>query len=74
MFTSSTKHEIRHFHVVVSVQCTKKRAKLFLRQPISFLPFSLPSPSSLLRACLHEGGGPQVGEVTRLGGVTRLSI
>ena len=27
-----------------------------------------------LRACLHEGGGPQIGEVTRLGGVTRLSI
>ena len=27
-----------------------------------------------LRACLHGGGGPQVGEVTRLGGVTRLSI
>ena len=26
------------------------------------------------RACLHEGGGPQVGEVTRLGGVARLSI
>ena len=26
-----------------------------------------------IRACLHEGGGPQVGEVTRLGGVTRLS-
>ena len=26
-----------------------------------------------LRACLHGGGGPQVGEVTRLGGVTRLS-
>ena len=24
-----------------------------------------------LRACLHEGGGPQVGELTR---VTRLSI
>ena len=25
--------------------------------------------------CLHEGGGPQVGdEVTRLGGVTHLSI
>ena len=23
---------------------------------------------------LHGGGGPQVGEVTRLGGVTRLSI
>ena len=27
-----------------------------------------------LRACLHGGRGPQVGEVTRLGGVTRLSI
>ena len=27
-----------------------------------------------IRACLHGGGGPQVGEVTRLGGVTRLSI
>ena len=24
--------------------------------------------------CLRGGGGPQVGEVTRLGGVTRLSI
>ena len=30
--------------------------------------------TSYLRACLHGGGGPQVGEVTRLGGVTRLSI
>ena len=27
-----------------------------------------------LRAGLHGGGGPQVGEVTRLGGVARLSI
>jgi len=27
-----------------------------------------------LRACLHGGGGPQVGEVTRFGGVTHLSI
>ena len=27
-----------------------------------------------LRACLDGGGGPQVGEVTRLGGVTGLSI
>ena len=26
------------------------------------------------RTFLHRGGGPQVGEVTRLGGVTRLSI
>ena len=29
---------------------------------------------TVLRACLHGGGGPQDGEVTRLGGVTRLSI
>ena len=27
-----------------------------------------------LRACLHGGGGPHVGEVTRLGGVTHPSI
>ena len=27
-----------------------------------------------LRACLNGGEGPQVGEVTRPGGVTRLSI
>ena len=27
-----------------------------------------------IRACLHGGEGPQVGEVTRLDGVTRLFI
>ena len=27
-----------------------------------------------IRACLHGGGVPQIGEVSRLGGVTRLSI
>ena len=27
-----------------------------------------------LRACLRGGGGPQVGEVTRFGGVNRLSV
>ena len=27
-----------------------------------------------LRACLHGGGGLQVGQVTQVGGVTRLSI
>ena len=25
-----------------------------------------------LRACLHGGGGPQVGEITRLDGVTPI--
>ena len=32
------------------------------------------SRPSYLRACLHGGGGPQVGDVTCLGGVTCLSI
>ena len=27
-----------------------------------------------LRACFRDGGGPQVGEVTCLGGLTLLSI
>ena len=27
-----------------------------------------------LRACLHGGGVPQIGEVTRLGGVTRPPV
>ena len=29
---------------------------------------------SHFRACLHGGGGPQVSEVRRLGGVNRLFI
>ena len=37
--------------------------------------FTLPFAVNVsVRACLHGGGGPQVGDVTRLGGVTRLSI
>ena len=31
------------------------------------------NPAVAVKACLHEGGVPQIGEVTRLGGVTRLS-
>ena len=47
------------------------RNKIFWKQNILF-----PSGPVVrcLRACLHGGGGPQVVEVTRLGGVTRLSI
>ena len=45
------------------------------RTQIHFLSDVLVAVASLnLRACLHGGGGPQVGEVTRLGRVTRLSI
>ena len=36
--------------------------------------FKMNNEILLIRACLHGGGGPQVGEITRLGGVTRLSI
>ena len=31
-------------------------------------------PALCLRAYLHGGGGPQLGEVTRLGRITRLSM
>ena len=34
----------------------------------------VPTKDKDLRACFHGGGGPQEGEVTCLGGVTRLSI
>ena len=36
-----------------------------------FLTFLLPSPSCYVRVCLHGGGGAQVGEVTRLGGLKK---
>ena len=59
VFTSSTKREIGHFHVVVvqrrATKCTKRRdarAKFGLlcqSKPIAFLPFSFTSPSSLLK-------------------------
>ena len=58
MFPSSTKREFRHFHVVVGQRRQRNvqkkrdaRAKLLFCQskPIAFLPFSLPSPSSLLK-------------------------
>ena len=58
VFPSSTKNEIRHFHVAVVQRRQRKvqkmrdaRAKLFFCQskPTGFLPFLLPSPSSLLK-------------------------
>ena len=41
---------------------------------IILLNISYQVSTTSLRACLHGGGGPQVGEVTRVCGVTRLSI
>ena len=54
VFTSSTKRQIRHFHVVVVQRRQRSVLKsvmhLFCQsKPIAFLPFSLPSPSSLLK-------------------------
>ena len=64
VFTSSTKREIRHFHVVVvqrrAKKCTKRRdarAKFGLlcqSKPIAFLPFSFTSASSLLKLLYQE--------------------
>ena len=64
VFTSSIKREIRHFHVVArravtAKKCSKKRAaraKLLFCQskPITILPFSLTSPSSLLKMYATE--------------------
>ena len=37
--------------------------------------WGLPLPcKQALRACLHEGGGPPGGEVTRLGGGKKLTL
>ena len=36
--------------------------------------YRLLSGDNTFRACSHGGGGPQVGEVPRFGGVTNLSI
>ena len=53
-FTSSTKRKIEHVHAIVSQQ----RQKIYVKKCAAvFLPFSLPSPSSLLKAPnteLHE--------------------
>ena len=46
-----------------------RKQNVQVKEVYSFLLHGL-----VLRACLHGSGGPQLGEVTRLGGVTRLSI
>ena len=49
----------------------KFHSSAFLRNMISY---NNPDYVRRLRACLHGGGRPQVGEETRQGGVTRLYI
>ena len=47
---------------------------LHVNRPCSRSNLSIDNFRWRLTACLHGGGGPQVGEVTGLGGVTRQSI
>ena len=51
VFPSTTKHEIRHFQVVVVQQQQRnvQKSVLFCQSKPGFLPFSLPSPSLLLK-------------------------
>ena len=44
------------------------------RKPVPQGSYTLQAVSSALSACFLGGGGPHVGEATRLGGITRPSI
>ena len=63
-----------------NIHCKFKKSSLstpkrqFSSAGQSLIQPHLSKPFHPFRACLHGGGGPQVSEVTRLGGVTRLSI
>ena len=58
-FTSSTKREIRHFHVVVLQRQQRNAKKRVMHVQscyfVAFLPFSLPSPSSLVKPPVVAG-------------------
>ena len=58
--------------LIGSLAAVSIRWILFSRVPAQLL--SVNTAIVLLRACSHWGRGPQVGEVTLLGGVTRPSI
>ena len=58
--------EIRKFHVAVVQQRLRNVQKRVMHVQSCFFVFAN------LRACLHEGGGPQVGEVT-WGGLPHLT-
>ena len=82
MFSSLIKRLIRHFQGVVvekrkrnlqkSVMHEQSFVSLF--EPNDFFDVHVAVSGSDLRTSLRGGGGPQVGEETRFGGVTRLSI
>ena len=72
--TFSIKREIRHFHVAVAQRRQRNVQKnvmhvqtcCLLINLLFFRRFCCRRVVGSLRACLHGGGGPQVGEVTRL--------
>ena len=53
------------------VTCTKRYTLILV---VHNLSFSAAGARVKVRACLNVGGGPQVSQVTRFGGVTRLSM
>ena len=70
---SSTKLSLLYFLAVFFFLPYNAIMKIFTHIP--YTKHKVPCAVSVrLRARVHRDGGPQVGEVTRLGGVTRLSI
>ena len=61
---------IGNFKEVWSLLLKRAKIKIEIDNEQKFLEFH----SGRVRVCLHGGGGPQVGEVTRQSGVTCLSI
>ena len=64
-----------YFSLFLHVVVNQSKSKTFIYQEITGKPVHRVENSTrpYLRACVHGGGGPQAGEVTRLGGVSRLS-
>ena len=68
-FTVSARDTVKE--TIANLGCKKRYIWKILKQHNQF--FTTIKKKWKLRACLHEGGGPKVGEVTRLGGVILLS-
>ena len=54
-------------------QMQRRRRRQVFQSVLFVKGIKIPGNTSLW-TCLHGGGGPQVGEVTWLGGVARLTI
>ena len=59
---------ILHIYICSSRTCEKKRHILIGCLFVNLRPTHEPCLGiTIVRACLHGGGGPQVGEITRFG-------